>query len=704
MTERLVRLIVSGLVAAVIVAGFPVAAVAGTTVSSQDVYVSYTGSSPVRIVDVSLGRPVTVNGFTDRVKVAAVEWTTASGDYRILVHHSSLPTATGHGAYVNPAGSALNAYVRPAVVGSKVFYLRRDASPPGTLKQVWCYDLATDTDTMVWSQEGLTSVYDLRADGDFVTFLGQQWGADFTLHRLSTVGPSTWETVTTYVSQPTQSFFQSRGVLLWSIAPAGFGPGGTDPFNIYRKEPGAGAVTETITSYSGGGGSNGAAYVTGDRDWVSWTPLPLAGLGTQSQIKDLWTGTTDMAAPGTSFSWGTWISGARGYFVYNDTISAPEAVGRQDLYTGEVVEVTGTAGAPWYPMGLGRAVLWADSVPSSSGTYGYMRLSSRDVTADRVTGADRYEVAANAARMSYPGGFGGVNTVVIACGLDRASADPLAAGGLCWKYDAPLLLTDYARLPTYTRTVLNEIKAANPAGSVKVIVVGGPASVPEARMRDLRTIFGATKVERLISTGTRYDLAAKIAYRMKYGPGGLPLASPATVLVANGADQPKFMEALAMSAVSRAKGYPLLLVKKTAAPAATVNSIKNVIKPTRVAVAGNTGDVNAAVYTAVGGTHRWEGADVQQTVRMIAEWSVRNRLLLPRYVGVAAKLPDALTGGAAVGRYAGPILATNVGSLSTAASTWLDDWGTDADAFTVFGGPVSVTPAQVTTIDQKLAQ
>ncbi|TLM79415.1 MAG: hypothetical protein FDZ75_08860, partial [Actinobacteria bacterium] len=59
--------------------------------------------------------------------------------------------------------------------------------------------------------------------------------------------------------------------------------------------------------------------------------------------------------------------------------------------------------------------------------------------APRLDGENRYSTAVEIAKEGFPG-WEGVDTVVIASGDDRAAADPLAASGLCWLYDAPLLL------------------------------------------------------------------------------------------------------------------------------------------------------------------------------------------------------------------------------------------------------------------------
>jgi putative cell wall-binding protein len=323
-----------------------------------------------------------------------------------------------------------------------------------------------------------------------------------------------------------------------------------------------------------------------------------------------------------------------------------------------------------------------------------------DLTNDRIDGANRYAAAANAARSSYPS-FAGVNTVIVASGADAAAADPLAAAGLCWKYDAPLLLTAPGVLPADTIAVLNEIKTANSGKVVKVIVVGGPASVPERRVSDMQKIVGDANVERLLATGNRYDMAAAIAKRMKMVVGKKTFPADPVALIANGADSTKFFDALALSAICRATGNPILLVSRDAVPGATASALA-AIKPQGTVVAGGTATVSATTYAAVHGTARWAGADRYATATTVANKAIASGMVDSDSVALASKLPDGLTGGAMVGRDNGVLLVTASGSVPSATSEYLKYRAPGLWNSRVMGGTASVPVATVTAIDNLL--
>lgn len=363
--------------------------------------------------------------------------------------------------------------------------------------------------------------------------------------------------------------------------------------------------------------------------------------------------------------------------------------------TGGRVLTASSGGDARYTAVRGRLVAYSQR---TAGTWG-MKWTQFRVGTDRTAGADRYAVAADAARAAYPEGCAGVSTIVVACGEDKAAADPLAAAGLCWKYDAPLLLTASATLSAPAKAAMTEISLAHPG--VKVIVVGGPGSVSEAVLAQMRTIVGAANVERLLATGTRYELAAKIAERMRLGPGGKSFPVDPVALVVNGADQTKFFDALAMSAVARASGNPVLLVGATTVPLATANALA-AMSPQGVVVAGGTGTVSASVYTAVGGTARWAGADRYATAVKVAEGAIANGYCVPDSIALTAKLPDGVSGGAMIGRARGVLLVTPMASLAAAPAAFASDHWTDIWSARVLGGTASVSPDVLTSLDARL--
>lgn len=135
-------------------------------------------------------------------------------------------------------------------------------------------------------------------------------------------------------------------------------------------------------------------------------------------------------------------------------------------------------------------------------------------------------------------------------GDDAAMADPLTASGLCWAYNAPLLLVSKNASKNEEQLIrLDDMAHFN--GNTgnhpfKVHVVGGAASIPTTVYNSIAAaVGGASHVER-ISGATRYDVAKNIALRMR----NVRSDQRGGVLFANGADPDKYFDALALSAIT----------------------------------------------------------------------------------------------------------------------------------------------------------
>jgi putative cell wall-binding protein/5-hydroxyisourate hydrolase-like protein (transthyretin family) len=320
------------------------------------------------------------------------------------------------------------------------------------------------------------------------------------------------------------------------------------------------------------------------------------------------------------------------------------------------------------------------------------------VVPQRVADNDRFSTAVKIAREGWGGGgsdWTGVTDIVIASGDDRAAADPLSAAGLCWAYDAPLFLVSANFTPSQVKAAVKEIADDN--GNVTVHIVGGPVSVPDARYNDLESHVGGGRLskDRLLSTGGRFDMAAKIAREMKRLQG-----TPDTVLIANGADATKFFDALALSPIAANKGYPILLVNATSVPSAT-NSVVNEFSPSTVIVGGGPNTVSDSVKNQLGAV-RWSDKDRYSTATKVASNAIAANYLDATVVGVAAKLPDALTGGSMVGSMGGPLVITNGESLTAVTGNWLSSNKSDIAECFVFGGEKSMTPTVKNQIEDKL--
>lgn len=305
----------------------------------------------------------------------------------------------------------------------------------------------------------------------------------------------------------------------------------------------------------------------------------------------------------------------------------------------------------------------------------------------RVAGATRFDTAVRMAEEAYPG-WAGVGRVIVASGDSRFAADPLTASSLCWAYDAPLLLTAAGGTPPALATALGEIVAASD-GPVQVIVVGGTAAVPDARLAEIEAIVGGGNVERLAGA-TRYHTAAAIAERTVSVAEGDGRVLPGRVLIANGADRARFFDALALSPVAASSGAPILLVGRDFVPAPTADALAD-LGPSQVIVAGGIAAVSPAVYARVGGTRRLAGPDRFATAAAVADHSVVSGWLGPMQVGISATLPDALSGGAMMGRMNGALLLTRRDVLPGPTWAYLEAHDQDIVAARVFGGPLAVS-------------
>jgi putative cell wall-binding protein len=327
---------------------------------------------------------------------------------------------------------------------------------------------------------------------------------------------------------------------------------------------------------------------------------------------------------------------------------------------------------------------------------------------ERVWGPDRYTTAVELAKGNFPG-WQNCDHVIIASGEDRAAADPLAASGLTWVYGAPILLVRSDEVPSAVMNAIAGMAAAN--GGVTVHVVGGPVSIPDDRLIEIQARVPTAATERVLPAGNRYELAASIARRMDAErPSGhlIPATtSDQRVLIANGADPDKFFDALALSPIAAKTGFPIVLVTRDSIPRESAQVLNDLGLHYRI-IAGGPATISEAVVNELGAgyhpTQRWWGADRYATARAIAKEAKDQTppWLQPHNVGVAARLPDALTGGAFMGLRAGPILVTGGDALSSEPRSFLENNTTQIGECCVIGGPVSITDATKTEIRSSL--
>ncbi|MCK8113974.1 cell wall-binding repeat-containing protein [Anaerosoma tenue] len=309
---------------------------------------------------------------------------------------------------------------------------------------------------------------------------------------------------------------------------------------------------------------------------------------------------------------------------------------------------------------------------------------------DRVEGADRYATAVAVAKAGWPG-WAGIDRVIIASGEPRSYADPLAAGSLCWAYDAPLMLVESDRVPSAVKSALAAIHSAN--GGVDVTIVGGPGAVSGAVVSELRSLITSGTVEQPWTVGDRYTTAARVAARSAQVASETSRTVPARAFIANGTDRFGFVDALALSAVSARTGVPVLLVQPGEVPLSTASALRS-LPIGDVIVAGGTTAVTNTVYSRVGATSRWGGPDRYATSVAIARGARTEGWLTGETVGVAAAIPDALTGSTYAAKLGGPLLYSEKTALAPATAYYLAGMQGTVSSAVVFGGPNAVSTSQ----------
>lgn len=324
-----------------------------------------------------------------------------------------------------------------------------------------------------------------------------------------------------------------------------------------------------------------------------------------------------------------WEHGLHEPLFYNDKKTV-------ELATNVVVSAGTTAS------GINAAMVAATSVPAK--TY------------VNVDGVDRFATAVKASKTAYPGKLSpsGERTVVIATG--RNWPDALGGTALAGVLDGPVLLVDTKRIP---EIVMEEIRRLSPA---KAVVLGGTSAVGEAVESALAAELGGADKVRRISGPNRYRTADEIAIAVKEFQGA---GFDGSAFVATGEN---FPDALAAAPLAAAGGTPLYLADpKRGLRAETKTAMDGV---SNVVVLGGTGAVSAEVETYLstrfgsGKVERLDGKDRYETACLIASHGAGNGMTWDGAgVATGADFPDAMSGGAMLGKRSAVLLLTRPTAL-----------------------------------------
>ncbi|MFE6963808.1 cell wall-binding repeat-containing protein [Agromyces sp. NPDC057679] len=282
------------------------------------------------------------------------------------------------------------------------------------------------------------------------------------------------------------------------------------------------------------------------------------------------------------------------------------------------------------------------------------------MTVSRLQGADRYATAAAISKASYP--TPGVPVVYVAAGLEFA--DALAAAPAAAHKGGPLLLSATSSLPAST---LAELKRLAPK---QIVIVGGTGAIGGA----VATALGKVAPTKRIGGADRYDTSRRIAADA--------FGSAKTAYVATGRD---FPDGLSAGAAAGALDVPIVLVdgKARTAGTATVSLLKK-LGVAEVRIAGGTGVVSSGVQSSLAAAFtvkRYAGADRYSTSAAVNSvfGTTANA-----YLATGAAFPDALSGAAAAGAAADPLLLTQPSCVPPVIRTAIYAKGTTA--ITLIGG------------------
>ncbi|MDZ4177754.1 MAG: cell wall-binding repeat-containing protein [Coriobacteriia bacterium] len=317
--------------------------------------------------------------------------------------------------------------------------------------------------------------------------------------------------------------------------------------------------------------------------------------------------------------------------------------------------------------------------------------------AERVFGADRYATAAAIAHTAFPAGS---QVAVLVSG--EAFPDGLAASSLAGALNAPVLLTQKARLPVATADELRRL------GARRVYIVGGTAAVSADVGRAVRAlgVGGLAVALERVEGRDRYDTAAKVALTTRQITG----RTPATIFVASGEN---FPDALALSPIAFTTTTPILLASRTALPAATADVITTLRGVTSnridVVVAGGTIAIDNVVATraaslARGTLTRTQGPSRFETSLAIAEYAVMKGWSRPATLAFAngMSFPDALAGAPLPGMRGGPLLLTMPDTLSPPTHLYMTSFDFALNEAWVLGGSSAISPQVMTAIRSRL--
>lgn len=444
-------------------------------------------------------------------------------------------------------------------------------------------------------------------------------------------------------------------------------------------------------------------YRIGAGAWTTGTAFSVSGEGTvtlQFRSQDLYGNLESVkngyvrldATPPTSSTDATtsYVNVAEVHFSATDNLSGIGSTwARVD---SGVASKTNTVTV--YGQGVHSVEYWS---VDGAGNAESPKLVSFDITqtpigVTEIAASDRVRTAIEVSKKMYPDGTGAPKAVVVANGY--AWADGLGGAALAGAVDAPVLLVN----PGSPSQIASELARLKGLGATRAFILGGTGSMPAATAAQVTAVFGAANTTR-IGGADRYAVSRAVAARSKLEWVNSGRTFSGTFFVVSGA-QP--WDALAVSPIASAKGYPIMLAQLTPSgglSAATRNAI-TALAADRAIIAGGTGSVPSATYNELkgmlqGAVTRVSGSDRYSTAAAVANWGVTNAKLQWDKVAIASgeTFSDALAGAPYQGRQGSVLLLTPHDKLHPAPLNSLTANAGVIFDITFLGGPGSVAPA-----------
>jgi putative cell wall-binding protein len=247
---------------------------------------------------------------------------------------------------------------------------------------------------------------------------------------------------------------------------------------------------------------------------------------------------------------------------------------------------------------------------------------------NRISGADRFEVAANISKQSWPDGSKTVFIINYSAYADALSATPLA-----YQKDSPILLSDSSKLTEITKQEVIRLKPQ------EAVLVGGTESLSDQIVNDLKSLNVKTITR--IDGKNRFEVSAKIALQMP---------KTQTAIIANGF---KFADALSIAPYAAKNGYPILLTEKEQLPS-SVLGFTNDQDINHSIIVGDEGSVSANVKANLKDPIRIGGANRYEVSANVANTFFPNP---PKaYLATGTSFADALAGSVVAAKDNAPIL------------------------------------------------